>query len=109
MQNTNSDINHDAPNPAILPPTQKQMAYARSIAGQKNIVLPWDVQQDRRALSKWIDSAKELTSVQSDRPSSKQVAYAERIARIKRRSIPHECFASRELMSRWIDANGWRR
>lgn len=109
MQNTITDVNHDAPNPTILPPTQKQMAYARSIAAQKNITLPWDVQQDRRALSKWIDDAKELASVQSDRPSSKQVAYAERIARIKRRSIPDECFASRDLMSRWIDANGWQR
>ena len=109
MQNTTTDTTHDTQDPAILPPTQKQMAYARSIAGQKNIVLPWDVQQDRRALSQWIDSAKELASVSSDRPSSKQVAYAERIARIKRRAIPDECFQSRDLMSRWIDANGWRR
>jgi hypothetical protein len=109
MQNTTTNISHAEPNPAILPPTPKQMAYAKSIAGQKNITLPWDVQHDRRALSKWIDDAKGLASVQSDRPSSKQVAYAERIARTKRRSIPDECFASRDLMSRWIDANGWRR
>lgn len=96
------------PNPTILPPTAKQMAYARKIAGARNLVLPWDAQQDRRVLSNWIDQSKQLASVHDDRPSSKQVAYAEKIARIKRRNIPEECFQNRQLMSRWIDSNRFR-
>lgn len=96
-------------NPNALPPTAKQMAYARKIAGARNLVLPWDVQQDRRALSRWIDQSKQLAAVRDDRPSSKQVAYAEKIARIKRRNIPDECFLNRQLMSRWIDSNGFAR
>ena len=96
------------PNLTTLPPTAKQMAYARKIAGARNLVLPWDVQQDRRALSNWIDQSKQVAAVRDDRPSSKQVAYAEKIARIKRRNIPEECFQNRQLMSRWIDSNGFR-
>ena len=92
-----------------IPPTAKQITFARSIAGRQNILLPWDVQQDRRALSRWIDRATHDASASNDRPTSKQVAYAEKLSRIKRRPIPEECFQSRDLMSRWIDANGFRK
>jgi len=102
-----------AENPAALPvllPTERQMRYARRIAEHVGIVLPWQVQQDRKALSGWIDAHEnhlKPRAPQPDTPSSRQVGYAERIARARGRTIPDECYRSRSLLSRWIDANGW--
>ena len=39
-----------------LPPTEKQLLYARRIASRSGSLLPWDVQQDRQSLSRWIDT-----------------------------------------------------
>lgn len=90
----------------ILPPTPKQIAFARSLASRNKVVLPWEIQQDRRVLSQWIETqaAVKVTNAH-DVPSSKQVAFAERIARAKRQAVPDECFRSRDLMSRWIKSN----
>ena len=90
---------------ATLPATAKQLAYARKIAELQNVVLPWEIQQDRRALSQWIDTQRSAPRARDTRPSSKQVAFAERIARIKRSAVPDACFRDRTLMSRWIDSN----
>jgi len=91
--------------PQALPATEKQLLFARKLALQNQVILPWGIQQDRRALSQWIDAQSRMTPVASEHPTSKQVAFAERLARAKRRSVPDECFQSRELMSRWIDCN----
>ena len=90
-----------------LPVTPKQIAYARSLALKNQTLLPWEVQQDRRALSSWIDAQAKLKPVSAldQLPSSKQVAFAERLARIKRRAVPDECFRDKGLMSKWIDGN----
>ena len=95
----------------FLPATQKQIAYARSLALRNQTLLPEEIQHDRRALSSWIEAQAKLKPMYSGdtagdgRPTSKQVAFAERLARIKRRSIPGECFRDKGLMSRWIDGN----
>ena len=90
-----------------LPATSKQITCARSLALRNQTLLPWEVQQDGRSLSAWIDAQTKLKPVsEMDRlPSSKQVAFAERLARIKRRAVPDECFRDRGLMSKWIDGN----
>ena len=91
----------------VLPPTEKQILYARHLAMKTSKTLPWEVQQDRKMLAQWIDKQRSVLA-SSDalrRPSSKQVAFAERIARMKRTSVPDECFQDRTLMSRWIDCN----
>ncbi len=90
-----------------LPSTPKQIAYARTLALRNQTLLPWEVQQDRRRLSAWIEAQANLKPVSElDRlPSSKQVAFAERLARIKRRAVPDECFRDKGLMSKWIDGN----
>lgn len=90
-----------------LPATPRQVAYARSLALRNQTLLPWEVQQDRRSLSAWIEAQAKLKPVSEvDRlPSSRQVAFAERLARIKRRAVPDECFRDRALMSKWIDGN----
>lgn len=90
-----------------LPVTQKQIAYARALALKNQTLLPWEVQQDRRSLSAWIDGQARLKPVSDldHLPSSKQVAFAERLARIKRRAVPEECFRDKGLMSKWIDGN----
>ena len=107
-------IEPEAPeNPAalpVLPPTERQMRYARRIAERAGIILPWEVQQNRKTLSEWIDTNQhqlQNRAPQPDTPSSRQVGYAERIARARRRTIPDECYRSRNLLSRWIDANSW--
>ncbi|MFT4013851.1 MAG: hypothetical protein QM682_10690 [Paracoccus sp. (in: a-proteobacteria)] len=91
--------------PFALPVTPRQIAYARSLAMRNRTLLPWDVQQDRRSLSAWIDAQARLKPVAGNEPTSRQVAFAERIARIKRRAVPDECFRDRGLLSRWIDSN----
>jgi hypothetical protein len=90
-----------------LPATPKQIAYARALALRNQTLLPWDVQQDRRSLSAWIEAQAQLKpGSEIDRlPTSKQVAFAEKIARIKRRAVPEECFRDKGLMSKWIDGN----
>jgi hypothetical protein len=87
--------------------TPKQIAYARSLALKNQTLLPWEIQQDRRSLSAWIDAQARMKPLSElDRlPSSKQVAFAERLARIKRRAVPEECFRDKGLMSKWIDGN----
>lgn len=91
----------------MLPASEKQLRFARQIAARSALTLPDEIQQDRRALSTWIDrhKPKQSTSPYSRYPSSRQVAFAERIARIKRREVPRECFRDMTLMSRWIDHN----
>ena len=90
-----------------LPATPKQIAYARALALRNQTLLPWDVQQDRRSLSAWIEAQAQLKpGSEIDRlPTSKQVAFAEKIARIKPRAVPEECFRDKGLMSKWIDGN----
>lgn len=89
-----------------LPATPRQLAYARKLALRNQVILPWDVQQDRRALSRWIETQAALKPAErSAAPSARQVAFAERLARIKRRQVPEECFRDRGLMTRWIDGN----
>ena len=43
--------------------TPKQIAYARSLALRNQTLLPWDVQQDRRALSSRIDAQARLKPI----------------------------------------------
>ena len=89
-----------------LPATPKQIAYARQLAMRNGAVLPWDIQQDRQAISRWIEmQSKRSGPSDDDRPSSKQVAFAERIARARHRDVPDECYRSRSMMSRWIECN----
>jgi hypothetical protein len=90
-----------------LPATPKQIAYARSLALRNQTLLPWEVQQDRRSLSTWIEAQARMKPVSDmDRlPTSRQVAFAEQLARIKRCAVPDECFRDKGLMSKWIDGN----
>lgn len=90
-----------------LPASEKQLRFARALALRTGLVLPYEVQIDRKRLSEWIDQTKRATPVSkfSNYPSSKQVAFAERLARVKRRDIPRACFQDRGLMSKWIDHN----
>jgi len=90
-----------------LPATAKQIAYARSLALRNQTLLPWEVQQDRRSLSCWIEAQARLKPVSDmdQLPTSKQVAFAEKLARIKRRAVPDECFRDKVLMTKWIDGN----
>lgn len=92
-----------------LPVSDKQLRFARQIAARGALELPPEAQQDRRAMSAWIDAhlprRDRADPAASRSPSSRQVAFAERIARIKRRNVPRECFRDMGLMSAWIDSN----
>lgn len=87
-----------------LPPTDKQLGYARAIARKLDMPIPHSSLETRQALSSWIDRHK-TQGAGAPGATSRQVAFAEKIARIKRRAIPDECFRDAGLMSRWIDAN----
>lgn len=91
----------------LLPVTEKQLQFARTIAQRTGRPLPGEVQQDRHALSAWISENKDVSKGGKfeNYASSKQVAFAERIARMKRRTVPEECIRDRGLMSKWIDCN----
>ncbi|MGL4311431.1 MAG: hypothetical protein ACRCSU_13190 [Paracoccaceae bacterium] len=89
-----------------LPVTERQLAYARTLALRNQVLLPETAKADRRALSAWIEVQARLRPMdRSAYPSSKQVAFAERLARIKHRAVPDECFRDRRLLSHWIDSN----
>lgn len=90
----------------LLPVTDRQMHYARTIAEQSALEIPVEAQRDRRSMSAWISAHKPHDpSPFASYPSGKQVAYAERISRSKRRPIPSECFRDKHAMSLWIDHN----
>ena len=65
-----------------LPATPKQIAYARSLALRNKTLLPWEVQQDRRSLSAWIEAQLKPVSDMDRLPTSKQVAFAEKLGRL---------------------------
>jgi len=54
-----------------LPATPKQIAYARALALRNQTLLPWEVQQDRRSLSAWIDAQAKLNPGSQDSPDIK--------------------------------------
>ncbi|MEL6806588.1 MAG: hypothetical protein AAFO97_02310 [Pseudomonadota bacterium] len=92
----------EAPQPA----SEKQIAYARTLAARTGQAVPSALFRDKSGLSAWIDRAKHTpVSRFAAYPSAKQVQFAERIARLKRREIPAECFRDKVMMSRWIDGN----
>lgn len=87
--------------------TEKQIAFAKSLAARSGVELPVSLLHDRAGLSAWIDRSKPAkpTGQFANYPSAKQVQFAERIARVKHRQIPRECFKDKTMMSRWIDGN----
>ncbi|WP_299043625.1 hypothetical protein [uncultured Tateyamaria sp.] len=91
----------------VAPATDKQIAYARTLAARTGRAVPTALFGDRAGLSAWIDRAKPKAAEGrfSAYPSAKQVQFAERIARLKRREVPPECFKDKSLMARWIDGN----
>jgi len=91
---------------AVAPATEKQIAFARTLAARTGGILPAALLRDRIGLSRWIERAKRAPQGQfSAYPSAKQVKFAETIARLKRRQIPAECFKDKIMMARWIDGN----
>ena len=92
---------------APQPATEKQIAFAKSIAAQCGLKLSPALFQDRAGLSAWIDRSKPTrpSGQFANYPSAKQVQFAERIARMKRREIPAACFKDKIMMARWIDGN----
>ena len=69
--------------------------------------MPWEVQQDRRSSSGWIEAQAQLKPVPDiDRLLTlKQPAFAEDLARIKQRAVRDECSRDKGLVSKWIDGN----
>ena len=91
---------------APVPASEKQIAYARTLASRTGQAIPSALLRNRAGLSAWIDRAKRAPASKfSAYPSAKQVQFAERIARLKRRDVPAECFKAKVMMSRWIGGN----
>jgi hypothetical protein len=101
-----------APPQQAQPATEKQIAFATSLAARAGVKLPASLVHDRAGLSAWIDRTKTAAANGqsangqfSNYPSAKQVQFAERIARLKRREVPSACFKDKTMMARWIDGN----
>ena len=101
-----SEVSAPKPSSNVMP-TEKQVRFAQKIAQRGGILLPWNVLQNRRDLSNWIDQNAHVlqrsNSALSALPSSKQVQFAERIARRKKLSVPDICFKDKQTISQWID------
>jgi hypothetical protein len=96
--------------PVFTPPEAKlSRRYRGRLLHRRShqTLLPWEIQQDRRSLSAWIDAQAQMKplSALDSLPTSRQVAFVEKLARIKRRAVPDECFRDKGLMSKWIDGN----
>ena len=67
---------------AVAPASEKQIAFARSLAARSGQPLPSSLLRSKAGLSAWIDSAKRAPASKfSAYPSAKQVQFAARIAR----------------------------
>lgn len=86
-------------------PSPKQIALARDLAARNHAVLPWDVLQNRVAISRWIEGQLLNLKAKPNRATAKQVALATRIARMRHIEVPPECHTSRDLMTQWISNN----
>lgn len=94
----------------LLPPTEKQLQFARAISERSGQVISETALIERTAMSAWIDANRNAKLLKAAHkydvyPSSKQVAFAERIARRKQRDVPRECFHDKGMMSNWINSN----
>lgn len=79
-----------------LPPTERQVAFAKELASRCNTVVPAEALVSFRACSEFIERSKELAP-----PSEQQVQYARRLA--GNIPIPEEALVSTKACSEWIE------
>ena len=86
----------------IEKPTLKQLNYARSLAYKNGALLPWDVQNNKAKITKWITKQVRAVAICTT-PSAKQLNYAKFICRKKKTKLPEYCYSNRDELSRWIN------
>ncbi len=87
--------------PAGGAPSEKQLAFAHSLAERTGIALPEDATANSQALSAWIDKAKAKAPPRP--PSEKQLAFAERLAEENGIELPPAVRADMTACSAFID------
>lgn len=87
--------------PGGYPPSEKQIAFARSIAERMGSPVPEDALKDSKALSAWIDKAK--SKAPAPPPSEKQVSFAKMLAERAGVDLPEEVMKNMAECSKFID------
>ena len=80
------------------PPSEKQIAYAESIAKQTGKPIPESARASAAAMSRWLDGQRSKRP-----PSEKQIEFAKSIAARKKITIPEAALRSAPALSKWID------
>lgn len=86
----------------IAGPSEKQVAFARSIAQRMGAEIPQEALADSRKLSAWIDGAK--AKAPPPPPSEKQLAFAERLALAAGVPIPDAARTNMRACSDFIES-----
>ena len=82
-------------------PSEKQLAFARSVAERAGVPLPEAVQASARDLSAWIDAT--LKTAPPRAPSEKQIAFAEKLAQEAGIDLPEAVRSDGAACSAFID------
>ena len=86
---------------AVSGPSEKQLAFARSLAERAGVLLPEPVQTSARDLSAWIDAT--LKKAPPRPPSEKQLAFAEKLAEEAGIDLPAAVRSGAPACSAFID------
>jgi DNA topoisomerase III len=90
-----------SPGAASGAPSDKQIAFAKTIAERIGSEVPKEAMAGSRELSAWIDEAQKLAPPRP--PSEKQLAFAERLAEEKGKEIPDAVKRDMRACSSFID------
>jgi len=83
------------------PPSEKQLAFARSLAERTGKEVPEEAVTDAKALSAWIDKAQKGAPPRP--PSDKQLAFARKLAEEKDVKLPEPVLTDMNACSKFID------
>lgn len=91
----------------VLPPSDKQIAFARKLAEERGQAVPLDVETDRRACSEFIDrmlAAPKAGAPSGVRPpSDKQLAFVAKLAAERGIEVPDDAKTDAKACSALID------
>ncbi|MBC8737236.1 hypothetical protein F6X40_10495 [Paraburkholderia sp. UCT31] len=88
-----------------MAPSEKQVAFAKTIAKRLNKTLPDDIETNLSVCRQFIDDNIEQANATPSPPSEKQLNFARNIAQRKGVELPPEIAADFRAISTWIDEN----
>eukprot|EP00929_Paragymnodinium_shiwhaense_P060123 TRINITY_DN3005_c0_g1_i1.p1 TRINITY_DN3005_c0_g1~~TRINITY_DN3005_c0_g1_i1.p1 ORF type:complete len:413 (+),score=109.96 TRINITY_DN3005_c0_g1_i1:117-1241(+) len=86
-------------------PSEKQLAFAETLAERAGVELSEALRSDRRGLSNFIDEQLKVLGPLDSKPSEKSVAYASRLAEHNGVELPPAVLESQRACSNFIDTH----